>query len=135
MSAKSVQEPNEFQSKISELEANWVNAHEDAKMLRKAAQSQSGTTIQSSDEEVEGLKNRIADLEFLRIAAKDALVGPSNEKDVNDTDTHGKRRISELEYFSCASVASAEPVSAKDLANDKCVHDDYDAIGGLNYRW
>ncbi|KAJ3222560.1 hypothetical protein HDU78_011689, partial [Chytriomyces hyalinus] len=122
MSAKSVLESNEFKSKISELEANLVNAREDAEWLRKAAQSQSSTMIQSADEEVEGLKNRIADLELLRIAARDALAGPSNEKDVNDTATHAKRRISELEYFSCASVASAELVSAKDLlVNDKCV--------------
>ncbi|KAJ3223518.1 hypothetical protein HDU78_011268, partial [Chytriomyces hyalinus] len=118
MSAKRVQESNEFKSKILALEANLVNAGEDAELLRKAAQSQSSTTIQFIDDQVEGLKNRIADLEGLLIAARDALAGPSNEKDVNDTDTHAKRRISELESSAAQtklSVASAELVSAKDL--------------------
>ncbi|KAJ3399029.1 hypothetical protein HDU80_008334 [Chytriomyces hyalinus] len=134
VSAKSVQESNEFKLKISELEANLVDAREDAELLRKAAQSQSSTAIQSTDEEVEGLKHRIADLELLLIAARDALAAPSNEKDANDTDTDTKRRISELESDLSAaqaklSVASAELVSAKDLlVNDKCVHDDYDAM-------
>ncbi|KAJ3254428.1 hypothetical protein HDU77_004102 [Chytriomyces hyalinus] len=133
-SAKSVQESNEFKSKISELEANLVDAREDAELLRKAAQSQSSTTFKSTDEEVEGLKHRIADLELLLIAARDALAAPSNEKDVNDSDTDAKRRISELESDLSAaqsklSLASAELVSAKDLlVNGKCAHDDYDAM-------
>ncbi|KAJ3248616.1 hypothetical protein HDU78_011469 [Chytriomyces hyalinus] len=107
---------------------------EDAELLRKAAQSQSSTTIKSTDEEVEGLKHRIADLELLLIAARDALAAPSNEKDVNGSDTDAKRRISELESDLSAaqsklSVASAELVSAKDLlVNGKCAHDDYDAM-------
>ncbi|KAJ3228271.1 hypothetical protein HDU81_006248 [Chytriomyces hyalinus] len=117
----------EFESKISQLEADLVGA-------RKGAESQGSTPIQSSDADVEGLKDRIADLELLLIAARDALAAPSSDKDVNDTDAAAKTRISELESDLAAaeaklSVASAELASAKDLlAKDRCTHDDYDAI-------